>query len=67
MISNLALAGYASGLSMPYYVGIGAVGGHLLWQIWSADVNDSKNLWARFNSNKYAGALVTAAIVAGHF
>ena len=67
MMGGLAATGLASGLTMPYYAGISAVGGHLLWQIWTADVDDAKNLWARFNSNKYTGAVVTAAIVAGHF
>jgi 4-hydroxybenzoate polyprenyltransferase len=67
MISGLALTGYASDLTYPFYLGVGAVGGQLLWQIWTADLNDSKSLWMRFNSNKYTGAVVTAAIVLGHF
>jgi 4-hydroxybenzoate polyprenyltransferase len=61
------LTGYNSGLTLPFYIGVIGVSGHLLWQIWTADINDSKNLWKRFNSNKYAGLLVTGAIVAGHF
>lgn len=67
MMGGLALTGYSTGLTLPFYVGVGAVGGHLMWQIWTADLNDSKNLWSRFSSNKYTGAAVTAAIVAGHF
>jgi 4-hydroxybenzoate polyprenyltransferase len=67
MIGGLALTGYSTGLTLPFYVGVGAVGGHLMWQIWTADLNDSKNLWSRFSSNKYTGAAVTAAIVLGHF
>lgn len=67
MIGGLALSGYSTGLTLPFYVGVGAVGGHLMWQIWTADLNDSKNLWSRFSSNKYTGAAVTAAIVLGHF
>jgi hypothetical protein len=49
------------------FLSIFKVGGQLLWQIWTADLNNSKNLWQRFNSNKYTGAVVTAAIIAGHF
>jgi hypothetical protein len=40
------------------------MGGHLCWQVWSADLNDSANLWARFQSNVYVGAGLTAAIIA---
>lgn len=67
MIGGLTLTGYASELTFPFYIGVGAVGGQLLWQIWTADLNDSKSLWMRFNSNKYTGAVVTAAIVLGHY
>jgi 4-hydroxybenzoate polyprenyltransferase len=67
MIGGLALTGYSTGLTLPFYVGVGAVGGHLMWQIWTADLNDSENLWSRFSSNKYTGAAVTAAIMLGHF
>ena len=40
---------------------------HTLWQIWTADINNSNNLWLRFNSNIYSGGILTAAIIAGHF
>lgn len=67
MTGSLLVTGAASGLTWPYYLGVSAVSGHVLWQIWTADVDNAANLWARFNSNKYTGAVVTAAIVAGHF
>lgn len=67
MVGGLTVAGYSTGLTLPFYIGVGALGGQLMWQIWTADLNDPKNLWRRFNSNKYAGALVTASIVLGHF
>jgi 4-hydroxybenzoate polyprenyltransferase len=67
MVGGLALSGYLAGLSAAHYVGVAAVGGHLMWQIWTADLNDPKNLLQRFNANKYTGAVVTAAIIAGHF
>lgn len=67
MIGCLGAAGYATGLTAPYFVGVGATGAHLLWQVWTADINNSSNLWARFSSNQYTGALVAASIVAGHF
>lgn len=67
MIGGLVLTGYTSGLSTPFYFGVACVSGQLLWQVWTADLNDSKSLWVRFSSNKYTGALVTASIIAGHF
>lgn len=67
MIGGLTLTGYTSDLTAPFYLGVACVSGQLLWQIWTADLNDSKSLWVRFSSNKYTGALVTASIIAGHF
>jgi 4-hydroxybenzoate polyprenyltransferase len=67
MLSGLCLAGASCDLSAPFYCGAAAMWGHSLWQIWTADINDSKNLWARFSSNKYSGGLLAASIVAGHF
>jgi 4-hydroxybenzoate polyprenyltransferase len=65
MISGLLITGYTGGLSTPYYLLIGGAGSHLLWQIWSADLNDASNLWYRFDSNKYIGGVIAAAIVGG--
>lgn len=67
MTSGLCGAGSLVGLTAPFYVGVAGVTGHMLWQIWTADVSDSRNLWLRFSSNRYVGAAVTASIVAGHF
>lgn len=67
LLIGLLTTGMNSGLSAPYYVGVSAMWSQLLWQIWTADVNNPKNLWARFNSNKYSGGFLTAAIIAGHF
>jgi len=69
MIGGLVAAGSAVGLSPAYYMGVAGVGGQLLWQIWTADTsgNSPRNLWRRFDSNKYVGGVVTAAVIAGHF
>jgi hypothetical protein len=37
----------------------------MLFQIWSAKLDDAKNLWDRFDSNKYIGALIAAAVILG--
>lgn len=67
MVGGLALAGFSSDLTYPFYVGVSGVYAHLLWQIWTSDIDNPQNLWIRFSSNQYTGAAVTAAIVAGHF
>ena len=67
MVTCLCVAGYYTELTIPFYIGISTVYTHLLWQCWTADINDTKNLWLRFSSNSYLGALVAASIAAGHF
>ena len=67
LLGGLLTAGHTAALTYPYYIGTTFMWTHSLWQIWSADINDSKNLWIRFNSNKYSGGLLSLAIVAGHF
>jgi 4-hydroxybenzoate polyprenyltransferase len=67
MLGGLCATGVAADLSVPYFAGVGCMWSHTLWQIWTADINDPDNLWKRFNSNKYSGGLLAAAIVAGHF
>lgn len=67
MITTIGLAGYMSGLTTPFYAGLGVVGTHLLWQVSSLDVTDKENLWYRFRSNQHIGALVMLSIAAGHF
>lgn len=67
MAGGLTLAGLSSELTYPFYLGVSGVYTHLMWQIWTADIDNPQNLWQRFASNQYTGAVVTAAIVAGHF
>lgn len=64
---GLLLAGYNTNLTMPFYIATTIISSHLFWQIWTADIADPKNLWDRFSSNKYLGAAIFGAIVAGHF
>lgn len=61
------LAGYNVGFQEPYYfIGCGAAGAHLCWQVTSADLQDAKNLAQRFKSNNTVGALIFASCVAGN-
>lgn len=67
MLGGLLMSGHAAGLTLPFYCGATAMWSQVMWQIWTADINNPKNIWTRFNSNKYSGGLLTAAIIAGHF
>lgn len=61
------LAGSNVGYVEPYYyLGIGAAGAHLYWQVITADLNDAKNLAERFKSNNTVGAILFASCVAGN-
>ena len=68
MGAGLLATGILNELTLPYYVGTSAVMAHMLWQIWTANINDVKNLWSRFSSNGvFVGIALTASIIAGHF
>ena len=61
------LAGYNLGYVEPYYyLGCGAAGAHLFWQVATADLNDPKNLADRFKSNTTVGAIIFASCIAGN-
>lgn len=64
-LGGLLATGYLADLSAMYFVGSSVAWSHLLWQIWTADINDPANLSSRFKSNTYTGAIVAASIVAG--
>ena len=57
--------GALTDIAWPYYVGVGAATGHMLWQVHTADLDDRWSLTSRFVSNKWTGMLVFAGAVAG--
>jgi 4-hydroxybenzoate polyprenyltransferase len=60
-------AGYNVGYMEPYYyLGCGAAGAHLLWQVGTADLENPKNLAERFKSNATVGAIMFASCIAGN-
>lgn len=63
----IGAAGYAAGLSWPFYLGSAAAAGHLARQIGSADLDDPEGLFKIFRSNQEFGALIFASIVCGHY
>lgn len=65
---NWLLAGYNVGYTDPYfYIGCGAAGSHLFWQVLSADLNNPKNLAERFKSNSTVGAIMFVSCMAGNY
>jgi 4-hydroxybenzoate polyprenyltransferase len=67
MLGGMVLTGYQMEYTSPFYLATSAIYSHMLWQIWSADLSNSANLWQRFTSNIYIGGAVTAAMISGHF
>lgn len=61
----LALAGWAAGLSWPFYALLVLPAAHFTWQVATADFDDPASCKRRFVSNGQVGVLVFAAIVAG--
>ena len=66
MTASIVWSGYSVGLTMPFYIGMTASAGHLIWQITTLDIKNKTYLWKIFHSNQYLGLLITASIVAGH-
>jgi 4-hydroxybenzoate polyprenyltransferase len=61
----LALAGAQAGLGPGFYVVLALVALHFAWQTRTIDIDDPASCLARFRSNRDAGLLVLAAILAG--
>ncbi|MBC6416266.1 MAG: 4-hydroxybenzoate octaprenyltransferase [Rhodospirillales bacterium] len=59
-----AAAGWLAGLSWPYALGLAAAALQLAWQVRSLDIDDPYGCLLRFKSNKWAGLLLSAGILA---
>ncbi|GFH18363.1 uncharacterized protein HaLaN_15157 [Haematococcus lacustris] len=64
-VACLGAAGQAAMMGPAYYAGVGAMGLHLLHQVWTVDLNNGSDCSAKFVSNRVAGALLAAGCVAG--
>ncbi|MBV9378580.1 MAG: 4-hydroxybenzoate octaprenyltransferase [Alphaproteobacteria bacterium] len=62
-----AAAGGGAGLGMIFWVGLAAAAGQLAWQAAKVTTEDPADCLRKFRSNRAAGWLVLAGIVAGHF
>lgn len=57
-------AGAVVGAGVPFYLGVGAAGSHMLWQIWTVNLDLAADCMAKFGSNKWLGGLMFSGIVA---
>ena len=64
-LALIALAGNLAGLAWPFYGVVAVAGAQLAWQAAMVDIHDPVDCLAKFQSNKWFGLVVFAAIVAG--
>jgi 4-hydroxybenzoate polyprenyltransferase len=63
-VAGFGAAGWAAGLSWPFYLGLAGVAAQFAWQVASLDIDDPAGCLRRFKSNRYAGWLLLAGILA---
>ncbi len=64
-LALFGLAGAAAGLAWPFWVGLAAAGAQFAWQVIDVDLDAPLDCLTKFKSNRYAGWLLLAGIVAG--
>ncbi|KAG2443138.1 hypothetical protein HYH02_009549 [Chlamydomonas schloesseri] len=62
--AGLVAAGLAAGAGPSYYAGAAGMLGHMVWQIQAVDLDDGPDCAAKFASNKWAGGMLAAGILA---
>ncbi len=63
-VAGFGAAGWTAGLSWPFYLGVAGVAVQFAWQVASLDIDDPAGCQLRFHSNRYAGWLLLAGILA---
>ena len=63
MVAALGVVGWGEGMGGWYYVGVGGVAAHLIWQMSRLDVRDRAGCWRLFVSNRWIGWILLSAIV----
>ncbi len=58
-------AGWAAGLAWPFWIGLAATGAQFAWQVADVDLDAPVDCLAKFRSNRCAGWLLLAGILAG--
>ena len=65
MLSSLMVSGIMCNQTMPYYLSIGAVGTHLIYQITTLDIDNREDCGKKFNSNRRVGLILFLGTVIG--
>ncbi|KAI6212975.1 4-hydroxybenzoate polyprenyltransferase, mitochondrial [Aphelenchoides besseyi] len=63
MIGNLGILGTLTSQPSVYYVALSGVAAHLIWQIGTVNINNSKDCWKKFRSNAMIGPILFVGIV----
>lgn len=63
MILNLVSTGIVFQLTSSFYLITTVIFLHLMWQIYTLEINDPKNCLSRFKSNRWVGLAMLAAII----
>ena len=63
MILNLVSTGIVFQLTSSFYLITTVILLHLMWQIYTLEINDPKNCLSRFKSNRWVGLAMLAAII----
>ena len=58
------LAGWLTGLSWPFAIGLALMASHFVWQVARLDIDDPQGCLVLFKSNRDAGLILFLAIVA---
>ncbi len=64
-IAGLLLTGVTAGLGGYFYLLLIPAALQLAWQAWQVDIDNPRDCLAKFQSNRWFGLIVTAAILAG--
>jgi len=64
-VALFGAAGWAAGLAWPFWLGLAATAAQFAWQVADVDLNHPADCLAKFKSNRFAGWLLLAGIVAG--
>ncbi|MGO1120258.1 4-hydroxybenzoate octaprenyltransferase [Rhodovibrionaceae bacterium A322] len=59
-----AASGWSLNLSWPFWLALIAMAGHFVWQVKTLDMNDPENCINRFKSNRDAGLILLAGLLA---
>ena len=58
-----AFAFWQGGASLPTFLGLALGAGHLIWQIWTLDIDDADLCLRLFQSNNYFGAILFVGLL----